>query len=110
MLLFIGLFLVDQMLHDAALEKMLGDDLVHIFGVDAAVEGALGIDDDHGAGLAQAKAAGADDLDFAVQPVFGDLLLKARDQLGGTARRTAGAAADKHMCAKKIHVRSSLAF
>ena len=32
MLLLIGLFLVDQMLHDAALEQVLGNDFVHIIG------------------------------------------------------------------------------
>ena len=110
MLLLIGLFLVDQVLHHAALKQVLGYDLVHIVGTDAAVEGALRIDDDHGAGFAQAEAARANHLDLPVQTVFGDLLLKTLNQLGRPARRTACTAADQHMCAKKIHVRSSLAF
>ena len=110
MLLLISLFLVDQMLHDAALEQVLGNDFIHIIGTDAAVEGAFRVDDHHGARLAQAEAARADHLDLLVQTVFGDLLFKTLDQLGRSARRTACTAADQHMCAKKIHVRSSLAF
>ena len=109
-LFLVRLFLVDQMLHDTSLEQVLRNDLVHIVHLDAAVEGAFGINDDHGACFAKTEAAGADHFDFLVQTVFGDLFFKALDQLGGAAGRAARTAANKHMCAKKIHVCSSLAY
>ena len=109
-LLLIRLFLVDQMLNDTSLEQVLRNDLVHIVHLDAAVEGAFGINDNHGARFAKTEAAGADHFDFLVQTVFGDLLFKALDQFGRAAGRAARTAANKHMCAKKIHVCSSLAY
>jgi hypothetical protein len=45
-------------LHGAAMEKVLFDNLVHIFQLDEAVPDRLGIDDDHGAMLALVEAAG----------------------------------------------------
>jgi hypothetical protein len=45
-------------LHGAAMEKVLFDNLVHIFQLDEAVPDRFGIDDDHGAMLALVEAAG----------------------------------------------------
>ena len=102
-----GVIDVDQVLHLAALDEVFFDDLLDIFGLDAAVERAVRIDDDHGAGSAQAKAARAHDLDFLVEMLFLELLLKQADQLMRTGRRAAGAAADQHVCAIELHRDSS---
>ena len=110
MLLLVRFLLVYQVLHNTALEQMLGNDFVHILGTNAAVKCALRINNYNWAGFAKAKAAGTNNLNFPVQTVAFDLLFKALNQLGGAAGRTAGTATDKHMCAKKIHVCSSLAF
>ncbi|OJV41466.1 MAG: hypothetical protein BGO25_17355 [Acidobacteriales bacterium 59-55] len=45
-------------LHGTAMQKMLGNDLVHVFQLDEAVPDRLGIDDDHGAMLALVETAG----------------------------------------------------
>ena len=76
-----GVISIHQVLHMTALEQMLGDDLVHILYLYAAVEGAFGVYDNNGASLAQAEAARADNLDFLFQAGFFDLLLKALDDL-----------------------------
>ena len=57
--------------------------------------------------IAQAKAAGTDNLNFLLQALFLQLLFKTLDQLGRTGRRTARTAADQHVCAIKIHGYSS---
>ena len=98
-----GVIGIHQVLHVTALEQMLGDDLVHILYLYAGVEGAFGVYDDNGAGLAQAKAARADNLDFLFQAGFFDFLLKALDDLRRAGRRTTGTAAAEHMCAIDIH-------
>ena len=69
-------FLVQKAGHDAALDQVLGDDLVHVAYLDAAVERAFGVDDDHRADLAQAEATGAHQLDLVGQVVFGQQLFK----------------------------------
>ncbi len=44
-------------LHGAAMQKVFGDDLIHIFELDEAIPDGLGIDDDNGAMLALVEAA-----------------------------------------------------
>jgi hypothetical protein len=45
-------------LHGTSMQKMLGDDLIHVLEFDEAVPDCLGIDDDYGAMLALVEAAG----------------------------------------------------
>ena len=85
-LLMSGMVGVHEMLNLAALEQVLADDLVHIFRLDAAVEGAVRVHDNHRAGFAQTEATGADDLDFMVQAVFRNLFIKPFDQGCRTGR------------------------
>ena len=75
---------VNQALHLAALQQVLGNDLVHVILFDAAVEGSFRIDDNHGTRFAQAEASRTDDLDFLVEALFLQLLLEAFDQLRGS--------------------------
>ena len=63
---------IHQPLHDAALEQMLVHDLVDVLRLDAAVERAVRMHDDHGAERAQTEAAGLDDLDLVLQPACRD--------------------------------------
>ncbi len=98
---------VHQVLHLAALEQVFGHDFIHVLHLDPAVEGALGVDNDHGAGFAQAEAARPDYLNLFFQSLFLQLLLKALDQLMGAGRRAARTTADQYMCAIKIHGYSS---
>ena len=95
---------VEQPLDDAALDEVFGNDLVHILDFDAAVERALGVDDDHRAGLAQAEAAGVDQLDLLGKTVLLQQLLKALDEPGRAGRRTARAAADQYLRTEKLHI------
>ena len=72
---------VDQVLNLAALQQVLGHDLVHVFNLDAAVERSFGINDNNGTRFAQSEAARADHLDFLVKALLLQLLLKAFNQL-----------------------------
>ena len=89
--------IVAEALHDAALHEVLRDDFLHVLGLDLDVERSLREDLDDRALLAEAKAAGLDDL-HGLGEAGG---LKARRELlhklvgsAGTARRSA---ADQHV-------------
>ena len=88
---------IDQALHGAALEQVLGDDLVDVVGGDAAVERAVGIDDDHGTELAQAEAAGADELNLVLQVVLLECSLETILDLLASRGGAAGTATDKYL-------------
>ena len=98
-----GIVGVDQMLHLAALEEVLGDDFIHVFDLHAGIERAFGIHDNDRAGFAKAEAAGADDLDFLLKAGFFDFLLEALNNLSRPGRSTTGTAAAEYMCAIDIH-------
>ena len=53
-----------------AFQKVLGDDLLNIAGGDTGIKSALRVDNHDRAGLAQAKAAGADRLDLFIKAVL----------------------------------------
>ncbi len=104
----LALLVVDQVAHDAALEQVLGHDLVHILHLDVGIEGAFRVDDNHGARFAQAKAAGFDDADFLVKAVLRQFLVKALVDFVRAGRGAAGAAAHQDMRAIEIHLESPL--
>ena len=82
---FVGLVIhIDQALDLAAFQQVLGNDLVHVFFLDAAVERSFGINDNHGAGFAETEAARTDHLDFLVKAFFLQLILEAFNQLRGS--------------------------
>ena len=95
--------LVEQLLDDAALDEVLVHDAGDVLHGHVGVERALRIDDNDRAGLAQAEAAGADNLHFLVQTLLGKLLFKLLDDLSGVGGRTARTTADHHMRANQIH-------
>ena len=63
---------IDKALDDSAFQEMLGHDLRDIVCRHAAVERAVGMDDDNRAERAQTEAAGLHDLDLFGEPVFLD--------------------------------------
>ena len=79
---------VAEALDDAALDEVLGDDLLDVVLLHLDVERALGEDLDDRALLAEAEAAGLDDLDLVLEPGKAE----ARVELGDEAVRAAGAA------------------
>lgn len=83
---------------------MLGGDLRYIFYLYPAIKGAFGINDNHGAQLAQSKTTGTDNLNLFLQASSLNLLIKFLDDLCGSGRGTARTTADQHMGAIKIHV------
>ena len=85
---------VDEALDATALEEMLAHDLLDIIHGHAAVEGAVGVDDDDGAELAQAEAARADQLDLVLQVVLLDLDFESVLDLLATRRGATGTATD----------------
>ena len=94
----------EQVADDAALEQVLVDDLVDVFGLDVGVERALRVYDDDGAHLAKAEAPRAHDLDFLLQAGILDLLLKETDQFRGAGGCAARAAANQNLRTKQVHV------
>ena len=102
---FGGIFVLVQKTGDhAALDQVLGHDLVDVLKLYVAVERAFGINDDHGASRAQTEAARADELDFLLEAVCLKQLLKAGVKLHGPGRGTAGTAADQNSGTEKLHI------
>ena len=89
--------LVDQTLHHATLQQVLGDDLGHVVGLHTAVEGAVGMDDNHGTQCAQTEATGLHNLDFFFQTIGLNVLIKGVNDLVTARGGTAGTAADQNM-------------
>ena len=88
---------VDEALDATTLEQVLGDDLFDVLDGDSAIEGAIGVDDDDRAELAEAEAAGADQLDLVLQAVRLDRCLEGILDLLAARRGAPGAAADKDL-------------
>ena len=74
------LVMMQQALDHAALQKVLGDDLLNIAGGDTGIKSALRVDDHDRAGLAQAEAAGADGLDLFIKAVLDQLFFQQLQQ------------------------------
>jgi hypothetical protein len=73
-----------EALHGPAVEEMLVDDLVDVFGVNEAVPDGVGIDDDNGAVLALVEAAELVSADFAFETSLLDRVLEGILQLFAT--------------------------
>ena len=90
-------FVVHKTGNGAALEQMLlnnlGDDLRR----HARIKGALGIHDHNRPQLAQAEAAGLDDLDLIVQPTDLQFFLQCRHKRRASGGGAAGTAAYQYM-------------
>ena len=71
-----GLLVVLKASHRTTLEQMLLDDLGDVFGLDHAVEGAVGVNDHDRTKRAKTEAAGRDELDFLGQTLLCQLSLK----------------------------------
>ena len=93
----LAVIVVDEALDTTTLEQVLGDDLFYVVRGDAAVERAVGVHDDDRAELAQAEAAGADELDLVLKIVLGDLFLEPILDLLASRGRAAGTATDKDL-------------
>ena len=90
-------FLIQQPLDDTAFEKVLGNDLRHIFRSDTAIKSAFGVHHHDGTQRAQAKAAGANDVDFFFQALGFDLFLQPFNDLLAVGGRTSRTSADQHV-------------
>ncbi len=66
------LVLQHQALDGTALDKMLRDDLVHVFDPDGLVENPFRIDHHHGSVVARTHAAGLDDVDLLGDPFLSE--------------------------------------
>ena len=95
-----GLLVVLKASHRTTLEQMLLDDLGDVFGLDHAVEGAVGVNDHDRTKRAKTEAAGRDELDFLGQTLLCQLSLKSILQRHASGGGTARTAADQYMCAK----------
>ena len=83
---------INKVLDNPALNKVLGYYKVYVFGLNAGVKGALGVYDYNRASLAQSEAARAHYLYFLAQAVFLYKLLKPLynfERIGGGAARSA---------------------
>ena len=105
--LVVDAVLVEQILDDVALHQVLMEDGVHVLELNAAVERALGVDDDDRAGGAQAEAAGMNQFNFLFQVILLHQLLETVQQIDRAGRSAAGAAADEHVRTEKLHSRFS---
>ncbi len=94
---------VEQALDDAALDDVLGHDLVYVVHSDPGVARPLGEHHDDGAHSAQAEAAGLDHPDLLVHPGGLEGLLKLGDELGAFRGGTAGAGAHHDMASDMAH-------
>ena len=95
-----GLLVVLEAGNGTALEQVLLDDLGDVFGLDHAVEGAVGINDHDRAERAKTEAAGRDELDLLGQPLLCQLFFESILQRHASGGGTARTAADQYMCAK----------
>ena len=102
------LVLVEQALDDAALDDVLGHNLLHVVHRHVGVARPLGIDGDDGPQGAQAEAARAHHLGLLVHALGGQLLFKLRDDLGAFGRGAARAGADQNMGTNQAHLTPSL--
>ena len=99
---------VEQALDDAALDDVLGDNLLHVVHRHVGVARPLGVDGDDGPQGAQAEAARAHHLGLLVHALGGQLLFKLRDDLGTLGGGAAGAGADQNMGTNQAHLTPSL--
>ena len=99
---------VEQALDDAALDDVLGHNLLHVVHRHVGVARPLGIDGDDGPQGAQAEAARAHHLGLLVHALGGQLLFKLRDDLGTFGRGAARAGADQNMGTNQAHLTPSL--
>ena len=88
---------VAEALHDTALHEVLGDDLLHVLGLDLDVERALGKYLDDRALLAEAEAAGRDDLHLLLEAGGLELVRERLDDLVGAAGAARSSAADQYV-------------
>ena len=88
---------VAETLHDAALHEVLRDDLLHVLGLDLDVERALGKYLDDRALLADAEAAGRDDLHLLLEAGGLELVRERLDDLVGAAGAARSSAADQYV-------------
>ena len=95
---------VEQALDDAALDDVLGDDLLHVLHAYVGVTSTLGIDGDDGAQRAQAETAGAYHLGLPVHALGGQLFFKFRNDLGALGGGAAGAGAHQDVGTDQTHM------
>ena len=95
---------VEQLGDFTTLDDVLVDDTLHILGFHLGVEGVVGHDLHDGALLAEAKAAGLDDLDVVLQALLSEDLVEIVDDLEAVAGFASGTAADQNMHFVFCHV------
>ena len=96
--------MMQQMLHDAALDQVLLHNLFYILFFYAGIKSPFRINDNHRAHFAQAKTTGTYNLDFFIQAGLGDLLFKQFNQARGPGRSTPRTSTNQNMRAIQLHV------
>ena len=89
--------LIHQTIHHTTLQQVLGDNLLHVGLFHTAVEGAVGIHDNHRTQGAQTETTGLNHLDFAAQLVLLNALVEGFDDFITTRGGTAGTATDHNV-------------
>ena len=95
---------VEQLGDLTALDDVLVDDALHVLGLHLGVERVVGHNLHDGALLAEAEAAGLDDLHVVGEAFLGENLMEIVDDLEAVAGLTSGTAADQDMHFVFCHV------
>ena len=95
-------FAVKELANGITANEMLGNDFVHIFGLNLAVEGAFGVNDHDRAECAKTETTGSNYLDFVFDACELKFFYESLANVHGVRGGTAGTAADQDVFANAV--------